>query len=101
MTYGVMYSLLCCYKWKVVTLLSFIGKNTLPIVLFSPLFTILAKTFLPFTICIDSSGCLFAVFAITFTIAGCLAIAWAMDTIGVTGFFVGRKNLYLKNKDKY
>lgn len=95
MTYFVMCSLLCCYKQKIVSPFVFIGRNTLPIVLFSPLFTLLAKTFQSFTIDIDSSGCLFAVVAVAFTIIGSFSIAWIMDYMGITRLFIGRKTFLI------
>lgn len=91
MTYFMMCSLLCFYKRRTVSPLVFIGINTLPIVLFSPLFTILAKSFQPIMLSVDSSGLLFAIAATVFTISGCLAIAMIMDYMGITRFFIGRK----------
>lgn len=95
MTYFVMCSLLCSYKWRTVYPFVFIGRNTLPIVLFSPLFTILAKSFQPFMLDIDNSGILFAVIAVTFVFAGCFLIAYTIDTFGITKFFIGREKLFL------
>ncbi len=72
----------------------FVGKNTLPLLLFSPIFTILSKLFLPL-FAFDSSGIYFMITAVLFTITGCFVIAWTMDKIHLSPWFCGKKNLLL------
>lgn len=72
------------------SLMLFIGKNTLPIFLFSPLFTILCKFMVPY-LEFDKTGMLFLVISLLVCISGSLAIGWVMDKIQVSRFFFGRK----------
>ena len=71
-----------------------VGRNTLPILLFSPLFTILSKSFLPY-LSFDPTGMSFLVLATAFTLAGSLGIAWAMDKCRLSRWFCGRERLLL------
>lgn len=77
----------CSYARHAVTL--FIGRNTLPILLFSPIFTLLAKPLVPI-LSFDPSGMLFLLSATTMAIAGSLAIAWSMDRLHLSRWFCGR-----------
>ena len=70
----------------------FIGRNTLVILLFSPIFTILSKAFLP-VFAFDPTGMLFLVTATAFTLSGCMGMAWAMDKIHVSRFFFGKRTI--------
>lgn len=70
----------------------FIGRNTLVILLFSPIFTILSKTFLP-VFAFDPTGMLFLVTATAFTLSGCMGMAWAMDKMHVSRFFFGKRTI--------
>lgn len=70
----------------------FIGENTLAILLFSPMFTIIAKQFVPiFTF--DPTALLFTAVSVAFTLAGSLAVAYIMDRLGLSRLFSG-KQLY-------
>ena len=64
----------------------FIGRNTLPLFLFSPIFTILCKQMLPY-LEFDSTGMIFLFLSLIICISGSLAIAWAMDKINVSKYF--------------
>lgn len=68
----------------------FIGRNTLAVLLFSPIFTILSKTFLP-VFAFDPTGMLFLATATAFTLSGSMGMAWAMDKMHVSRFFFGKK----------
>lgn len=70
----------------------FIGRNTLVILLFSPIFTILSKAFLP-VFAFDPTGMLFLVTATAFTLSGCMGMAWAMDKMHVSRFFFGKRTI--------
>ena len=69
----------------------FIGRNTLPIFLFSPMFTMASKFFLPFFTVFDASGMAFMFVAVSLAVAGSLGIAWAMDRLGLSRWFFGRR----------
>lgn len=76
-----------------------IGQNTLPILLFSPLFTMLSRIYLPLFM-FDASGCCFAIFTIVLTIFGCLTIIWCMDKTKLSRWIFGReKTLKLNQKN--
>lgn len=64
----------------------FIGANTLPIYLFHPIFTMLAKYYLPL-FDFDSSGATHAVVTVIIAIAGSLLLAYAMDKSGLSFLF--------------
>lgn len=70
--------------------LLFIGRNTMPIYLFSPIFTILAKIYQPFLINIDSSGMLFLVISIAFAVCGSILITLIMDKLHLSRLFFGK-----------
>lgn len=67
----------------------FIGENTLAILLFSPMFTILAKQFVPL-FAFDPTALLFAAVSTVFTIAGSLAVAYVMDRLRLSRWFSGK-----------
>ena len=67
----------------------FIGRNTLVIYLFSPLFTILCKMFLPFLF-FEPTGILFMIISVAITVSGCIVIAWSMDKLHFSRFFFGQ-----------
>ena len=70
----------------------FIGKNTLVILLFSPIFTILSKLLIPlFTF--DRTGICFASVSVAFVTIGCIAISYIMDYFHLSRFFVGRDRI--------
>lgn len=70
----------------------FIGSNTLAVLLFSPMFTILAKRFVPI-FAFDPTALLYTVFSVAFVLAGSLAVAYAMDRLNLSRWFSG-KSLY-------
>lgn len=77
------------------TVLLFVGRNTLAILLFSPVFTILSKKFIP-VFAFDPSGALFTVVAVLFTISGCLGIAWIMDRLHISKYCFGKDPMLQK-----
>lgn len=70
----------------------FIGRNTLVILLFSPIFTMLSKAFLPL-LAFDPTGMLFLIIATAFTLSGSIGMAWGMDRLHVSKFFFGKKTI--------
>ena len=71
----------------------FIGRNTLPLLLFSPIFTILAKFYQPLLLRVEPTGMFFLAVSVVFAIAGSFAITWLMDVTGVSKLFFGKKGL--------
>ena len=67
----------------------FIGRNTLVIFLFSPLFTILCKMFLSFLF-FEPTGILFMIISVAITVSGCIIIAWSLDKLRFSRFFFGQ-----------
>lgn len=90
MTYFILSLLLRIFELRRIALISFVGMNTMPIVLFSPVFTLLSKSFLRPLLSIDGSGLLFCAIAIAFTVGGCLGVAYIMDCAQMSRFFIGR-----------
>ena len=93
------YCVICFLLWtyqrlpqRILSSFLMIGRNTLPILLFSPLFTILSKSFLPF-LAFDPTGMLFLCLATAFTLAGSLGIAWVMDRCRVSRWFCGKEKM--------
>ncbi len=70
----------------------YIGANTLPILLFSPLFTMAAKPLVR-PLSFDPTGLLFLIVATTLAVTGSLAIAYAMDRLRLSPLFCGRSML--------
>jgi len=94
MTFFVICGLLCFGKHGFGRMFGIVGSNSLPIVLFSPFFTLLSKSFMPYLLCIDHYGLLFAPVAVVFTIAGCFGFAWFLDYSHLTQYLVGKDRLF-------
>jgi hypothetical protein len=95
----IVYSVICIgmlltkhLKGKVRATCLFVGKNTLLIFLFSPIFTLLSKHLL-FLTTVDSSGTLFTLTALPLCILGSFAIGWVMDITHVSSLFFGKKKI--------
>lgn len=73
------------------TVLEYIGRNTFPIYIFHPIFTMLAKFMLP-AFCFDSSGIVHAVFTIVMSIAGSICIGFCLDRTHLAYIF-GRQGI--------
>ena len=72
---------------------SMIGRNSLCIVLFSPIFTIPSKFYLRY-FDFDPSGWLFGLFSVALVIALCLLTAKLSDRAGISRYIFGRR-LYI------
>ena len=70
----------------------FIGRNTLPILLFSPIFTLSVKPLVPL-LSFDPTGMIFLWISTTLAVGGSLTIAWSMDRTGLSRWFCGRPTL--------
>ena len=66
------------------------GMHTLPIFLFSPLFTLVFKGVVPL-FSFDPTGILYLIVALTGTVYGSWAIALLMDRLRLTPLFIGRE----------
>lgn len=72
--------------------LSFVGRNTLVILLFSPIFTMLAKLLVP-VFAFDPLGVLFMVVAVGIAVPGCFAIGWGFDRLNLSRFCFGKSRV--------
>ena len=70
----------------------FLGRNSLMLYVFSPIFTVLCKQLVPY-LKFDPTGLLFLVVSLTFCVTGSLLIAWLMDLVGISKYFFGRRAL--------
>lgn len=70
----------------------FIGRNTLPIFLFSPIFTIICKQLIP-ALSFDPTGMLFLLASVLICVSGSLAISWLIDLCRLSPFFIGRAKI--------
>ena len=70
----------------------FFGRNSLMLYVFSPIFTVLCKQFVPY-LKFDPTGLLFLIVSLAFCVGGSLLIAWLMDLVGISKYFFGRKAL--------
>lgn len=69
--------------------LLFVGRNTLLVVLFSPIFTILCKQLIPL-LQFDSSRLLFLFISVFITICGSMAIGWILDKLNISRYLLGK-----------
>ena len=93
MTWLAMSFALAAYPYlgdKLKTATHFIGENTLAILLFSPMFTIIAKRFVPL-LSFDPTAMLYTAVSVAFTIAGSMAVAYMMDRLKLSRWFSGKK----------
>lgn len=89
-TYLVMSLLLYIYKYTGAhRSMIFIGQHTLIILLFSPIFTLLAKSLIPI-FSFDPTANLFMIVATTFVIMGSFGVAKLLDMLRITPFLLGK-----------
>lgn len=72
------------------SLFLFIGRNTMPLFLFSPIFTFLCKPLVPLML-FDSTGLIFLLVSLLICISGSLAVEWAMDKTGLSSYFYAKQ----------
>lgn len=96
---------LSCFFWLYTHCLSwvrnfciYLGKNTLSIVVFSPIFTITSKMFLKY-FSFDSSGIIFAMITVAYVIIGSLISSKLCDITGISKLLFFKKKIYV-NKSK-
>lgn len=73
---------------------SFIGRNSFSIVLFSPIFTVLTKQY-DFMFAFDKSNILWAIVSLALVLSLCLLCAWLCDKLKISNLLVGNQ-LYCK-----
>ena len=71
----------------------FVGRNTLLLLLFSPVFTALAKLWQPMLVGIDRSGMVFLVVSVTVAVAGSIVIGWVLDKLHLSRFLFGKRRV--------
>lgn len=73
----------------------FIGRNTLPILLFSPIFTMAVKP-LRRVLQFDASGILFCLLATAICVEGSVALAWGIDKLRLSKWVFGKERIISK-----
>lgn len=68
----------------------FLGRNSLALFLFSPIFTMVCKIFIPY-LAFDSTRLLFLAFSLPFCVLGALAICKVLDILHLSPWLLGRK----------
>lgn len=76
-------------------LLQYLGSNSLAILVFSPLFTVVTKLAVPY-FSFDPTAVCFAVFALIFVVVGCLCCAWISDKLHLSRFVFAKEQFYVK-----
>lgn len=74
-------------------LFTYLGRNSLSIVIFSPAFTLLCKPLAP-VLAFDSSRICFAVLSVTLVLAACLGATRLCDALGWSKFLFFKKKMY-------
>lgn len=80
---------------KVSNLITYLGKNSLSVVYFSPIYTIVAKFFNPL-FSFDSTALLYFVIATSFVIALSIFTALILDKLKLTRYIFMKENIYVK-----
>lgn len=76
-------------------LLHYFGSNSLTILVFSPIFTVITKMAVPY-FCFDPTAICFAVVALAFVVAGCLCCAWLSDKLHISRYLFAKDKFYIK-----
>lgn len=71
---------------------NYIGRHTLVLLLFSPIFTALVKPLVGF-LSFEQTGMLFLLVALIINVAGCFGIGLLMDYLGISSFVFGKKKI--------
>ena len=79
------------------SLLCYVGRNSLAIVVFSPVFTILTKQISPL-FSFDHTAICFALVSLTFVVTCCLVSAWLVDKLRLSRFIFMRQDFYCSLK---
>ena len=74
-------------------LMGYIGRNSLAIVVFSPIFTLITKMATP-AFAFDPTAVCFTITALAFVVACCLACAWLSDKLHISRFVFVNRHFY-------
>lgn len=80
---------------KLISVCCFIGRNTLLILLFSPIFTFISKLYLP-SFSFDPSGFCFTIVTVAIAIVGCLLIGYCSDKLHLSRYAFGKQRILYK-----
>lgn len=80
------------FRGSFASLMQYIGRNTLPIYIFHPIFTMIAKYMLPI-FSFDSTGLCHTLVTIVMGLGGSILIARVMDMCGISFIFAKKKIL--------
>ena len=75
--------------------LHYLGSNSLAILVFSPIFTVITKMAVPY-FSFDPTVICFAVLALSFVVAGCLFCAWLSDKLHISQYLFAKDHFYVK-----
>ena len=84
------YRILQQWGARLLLLMLFVGRNTLLLLLFSPVFTVLAKLYQTVLVGVDRSGMVFLGVSVTVAVAGSIAIGWVLDKLHLSRFLFGK-----------
>lgn len=76
-------------------LLHYLGSNSLAILVFSPIFTVITKIAVPY-FSFDPTVICFAIVALAFVVAGCLFCAWLTDKLHISQYLFAKDRFYVK-----
>ena len=76
-------------------LLHYLGSNSLAILVFSPIFTVITKMAVPY-FSFDPTVICFAVLALIFVVVGCLFCAWLSDKLHLSQYLFAKDHFYVK-----
>ena len=79
--------------WAISDTLAYIGRNSLAIVIFSPIFTLMTKKAAPL-FSFDSTAICFTLVALAFIVGCCLGCAWISDRLHLSPFIFMKKDFY-------
>ena len=92
----VMSALLAFYPYcsaVVRNVLCYIGRNSLAIVIFSPIFTLATKLITPY-FAFDPTAICFTIVALAFVVGCCLACAWLADKLHISQYIFAKDRFY-------
>ena len=78
-------------------ILVYLGQNSLAIVVFSPVFTIVGNKLIPY-FSFDQTRLVFTSVTLVITASGCMLCAWISDKIGLSRYLFCKKNFYVGYK---
>lgn len=95
LTYLVVSFLLATYRYLPNCLkssLGYIGSHTFVLLVFSPVFTMAVKPLVP-VLAFEPTGMLFLCVSLCFCVIGSFVIAWGMDKLNLSRFFLGKARM--------